>query len=145
VWDAATGDVIAGPFTGHTEEINSVAFSPDGQRIVSASGDCTICMWHVTTGETEAGPSTGQTGPMEKVRTEDIEKTWLMDKFHMNSDGWMCGEEGEFLLWVPQIHRPYLHGSNTVWIVGKHYTELDFSNFVHGSNWTTVYVHSTSR
>jgi WD40 repeat protein len=33
VWDATTGQVVAGPFTGHTDSVTSVAFSPDGQRI----------------------------------------------------------------------------------------------------------------
>ncbi|KZP24076.1 hypothetical protein FIBSPDRAFT_1042377 [Athelia psychrophila] len=35
VWDAESGALKAGPFTGHTEPVNSVVFSPDGQRITS--------------------------------------------------------------------------------------------------------------
>jgi hypothetical protein len=33
MWDAATGDTVADPFTGYTKSARSVAFSPDGQRI----------------------------------------------------------------------------------------------------------------
>ena len=31
--------------TGHTARVNSVAFSPDGQRIVSGSSDNTLKIW----------------------------------------------------------------------------------------------------
>ena len=31
VWNAKTGEAVAGPFTGHTEGVTSVGFSPDGQ------------------------------------------------------------------------------------------------------------------
>jgi hypothetical protein len=77
-----------------------------------------------------------------KGSTGDIEKIYFIDKLSINHDGWMCGDEGQLFLWIPQIHRPYLQRSNTVWIAGRHYTELDLSNFVHGLDWTTVYSHS---
>jgi WD40 repeat protein len=51
VWNATTGEMVAGPFTGHTDSVWSVAFSPDGQHIVSGSRDKTICVWNATTGE----------------------------------------------------------------------------------------------
>ena len=36
---------------GHTKEVHSIVFSPDGQRIASASGDSTIKLWDAVTGE----------------------------------------------------------------------------------------------
>jgi WD40 repeat protein len=30
---------------GHTKEVISIAFSPDGQKIVSGSGDSIVCVW----------------------------------------------------------------------------------------------------
>ncbi|KAJ7782078.1 WD40-repeat-containing domain protein [Mycena olivaceomarginata] len=42
IWDARTGDTVAGPFKGHTDSVLSVAFSPNGTRIVSGSYDDTI-------------------------------------------------------------------------------------------------------
>ena len=36
---------MAGPFTGHSDSVNSVGFSPDGQCIISGSSDQTIRMW----------------------------------------------------------------------------------------------------
>ncbi|KIJ52108.1 hypothetical protein M422DRAFT_83327, partial [Sphaerobolus stellatus SS14] len=41
----ATGTLIGDPFTGHTENVNSVAFSPDGRRIVSGLDDETVQIW----------------------------------------------------------------------------------------------------
>ena len=50
VWDATTGQVIL-ELKGHTQEVNSVAFSPDGQRLASASRDGTVKVWDVATGQ----------------------------------------------------------------------------------------------
>ena len=35
VWDATTGETVAGPFWGHTDRVNSVAYSPE--RTLAAS------------------------------------------------------------------------------------------------------------
>jgi WD40 repeat protein len=56
-----TGETVAGPFTGHTNWVRSVAFSPDGQHIVSGSEDQTVRVWNISTGGMAAGPFAGQT------------------------------------------------------------------------------------
>ncbi len=98
----------------------SVAFSPDGQRIVSGSEDRTIRMLNATTGKTET--------------IRDVDFT---DHFMINTEGWIRGSKGELLMWIPLIHRPHLHRPSNIWISGEHETRIDLSNFVHGCSWAT--------
>jgi WD40 repeat protein len=59
VWDAVTGDRLLtlgdDPETeeveGHTDQVNSAVFTPDGTRIVTVSYDGTARVWDATTGE----------------------------------------------------------------------------------------------
>ncbi|KAF8268106.1 WD40-repeat-containing domain protein [Lactarius quietus] len=62
-----TEQTVAGPFHGHSDWVTSVAFSPDGQHIVSGSHDKTICVWNAMTGETVAGPFHGHSGEVTSV------------------------------------------------------------------------------
>jgi len=47
VWNATTGQCVAGPFQEHTSSVPSVAYSPDGTHIVSGSDPCSIRVWKV--------------------------------------------------------------------------------------------------
>jgi hypothetical protein len=55
----------------------------------------------------------------------------------INEDGWICGSNGELLIWIPLIHRAHLHHPSNIWVAGKHETRMDLSAFVHGENWAT--------
>jgi WD40 repeat protein len=52
VWDSSTGEV-QNVLEGHTEFSLSVAFSPDGKRIVSGSKDKSVRVWDSSTGEVQ--------------------------------------------------------------------------------------------
>src|SRR6266702_726961 len=67
VWNAMTGEIVAGPFNGHSNPVTSVAFSPDGQHIVSSSKDRTIRVWNAITGETVAGTFSGHSDSVMSV------------------------------------------------------------------------------
>ncbi len=48
IWEA---DQVVYNLTDHTQAVNSVAFSPDGQRLASGSSDRTIKLWEMPTGK----------------------------------------------------------------------------------------------
>ena len=49
LWDIATGRELRS-FAGHAGNVYSVAFSPDGQFVISASADHTLKLWDPSTG-----------------------------------------------------------------------------------------------
>src|SRR5438270_780808 len=65
LWDAATGRELL-TLKGHTGPVMSVAFSPDGARLASASYDRTVRLWDATTGG-ELLALTGHTGSVWDV------------------------------------------------------------------------------
>ena len=58
LWDARTGDLVQ-EISGHSHTIRSLAFSPDGGRLVTASLDKTVRVWDLATGD-ELARGTGR-------------------------------------------------------------------------------------
>jgi WD40 repeat protein len=59
LWDMTTGKFLR-QLTGHTNDVKSVAISPDGQTLASGSYDNTVRLWDVATGR-ELRQLTGHT------------------------------------------------------------------------------------
>ena len=58
MWDLGSGRELR-TLTGHSDVVNGVAVTPDGQRAVSASDDQTLKVWDLDSGRelrTLAGP-----------------------------------------------------------------------------------------
>lgn len=67
LWNVATDESIGKPFEGHSESVNSVAFSPDGQTLASGSSDHSIILWNVETGQTIGKPLTKHSESVNSV------------------------------------------------------------------------------
>ncbi|KIM29757.1 hypothetical protein M408DRAFT_107279 [Serendipita vermifera MAFF 305830] len=55
------------PLKGHTGNVTSVTWSPNGQNIASGSDDYTIRIWDASTGAPVGGPLRGHLGGITSV------------------------------------------------------------------------------
>jgi WD40 repeat protein len=54
LWDITTAQSLTGALVGHTDSVNSLAFSPDGSRLASGSSDRTVRLWQIPKGIEQA-------------------------------------------------------------------------------------------
>ena len=52
MWNTETSKAIGEPFRGHTDGVDSIAYSPDGRRIISGLGDQIARVWNTVEWET---------------------------------------------------------------------------------------------
>ena len=110
IWDTSSHQTII-RLVGHTDDVHSSAFFPDGKKIMSASKDGTIRVWNIELFE------------REEMDGWQMEKSW-------NGGCWVLGTQREPLFWTLL---PFRHMKNTL-VIGKCLT-IDFSNFVHENDW----------
>ena len=95
LWDVATGSLKT-ELTGHTLEVLSVSFSPDGLTLASGSGDATVRLWDVAMGS---------------LKTELTGHTHWVESVSFSPDGLTLasgGSDGAILLWdtAPETPEP---------------------------------------
>jgi WD40 repeat protein len=109
--------------------VSSVAYSPDGQYIVSSSADKTIGICVAKTHSAADEPS--------KVCTENPHYYLQPDP-----DGWVKDSQDGFLYWVPPAYRRGLHTHALLTIPQTSHirsVSLDFEHFVYGTAWSQIF------
>ncbi|KAG8759069.1 hypothetical protein FRC11_002611 [Ceratobasidium sp. 423] len=67
IWDAKTGSAAGGALVGHTGGVYSIAFSPDGARMLTGSRDNTVRLWDTQTHSAIGGPFLGHKSTVSSV------------------------------------------------------------------------------
>ena len=156
VWDASTGHELK-VLEGHTDVVNSVAFSRDGKQIVSGSQDKSVRVWDASMGH-ELTVLKGHTNVVysvafspdgkqivssscdKSIRVWDFRSLYIREMIsdsnhHEKHTGWLLSRDGQHrLMFVPpEWLRP--HASNFLTIPGSSCSSVDFAHSALGPQW----------
>ncbi|KAG0300129.1 hypothetical protein BGZ98_009428, partial [Dissophora globulifera] len=107
VYDTATWAKI-NTLQGHTEAVNCIVYSPDGQQIASGSDDDTVQLWDAHTGSFDRtvrlwDVATGESGPILEGHTDGVRSV----KYSSNGQQIASGSWDETVrLWDAQTGEP---------------------------------------
>jgi hypothetical protein len=87
------GSPIGAPLQGHQDSVESVAFSPDGTRIVSGSFDTTLQLWDAKSGEPVGAPLKGHENSVRSVAFSPY-GTHRLGQFGHDAAALGCQERG---------------------------------------------------
>lgn len=126
VWNLTTRTKEnAYPLVGHVGRITSLAFTSDGQQLVSCSADSTIRIWSLSIGAA--------------VLAATFERGFDVNWSALDNEGWARGTKGELLLWVPQAQRSTFRHSSIILTTDPHRTSIDYSSFAQGKDWALTH------
>ncbi|GAB1519477.1 hypothetical protein RhiTH_002545 [Rhizoctonia solani] len=116
---------------GNSDNICSLAFSPDGTKLASGSKNKLICVWDVTGSDARGSWYSSE-------RSDWPSNTRLFPPL----SGWLPHDpEGIFLrLWLPEYYRNFTDRRLLQYISTNSEREIcvDFSRFAHGTDWAKV-------
>jgi hypothetical protein len=125
LWEVATGKEIR-TFRGHRGEVNSLAFSANGRRLISASTDSTALLWDLTLASRPAESNAKRPGAEEVAAWwEDLTSP---DAARAYAAVWRLAD-------VPEVSVPFLRRhlkpvtDAEVKQIGQHITDLDSEAF----------------
>ncbi|KAE9403395.1 hypothetical protein BT96DRAFT_489732 [Gymnopus androsaceus JB14] len=106
--------------------VRSVAYSPDGSKIVSGSHDKTLRIWDPTFDS-----------PMNNTLIDKTESLQAHNNWNLSSDGWITFPNCPYgIIWIPpQFRRPLWRPQNLCIISQVGYTKLSFSDCVFDKEW----------
>ncbi|KAF9545628.1 WD40 repeat-like protein [Agrocybe pediades] len=112
IWDIATGNVVAGPFEGHTSTICSLALSSSGTKLLSGSEDQCVCLWYVFSNESDIAP------PCQSITGYVYTVAWSPDGTRIASGQY----GGTVAVWSAQngeaVIEPFRHSLTTsIWSI----------------------------
>ena len=140
---------------GHSSVVTSVAFSPDGNQIISGSEDQSVRVWDAKTDEhlwklqghnsqiNLAAPSpdcnqmpSGSTDQLTHVWDRlDLDNSWIM-----HEDGWILSAT-KHLVWIPPTIRNVLHYPYCILIISQRDSaKVSFKNSKLGPLWRECYT-----
>ena len=164
IWHANNGEPTRDPIKAHEYGVCSVCFSPDARYFVSGSMDKTAQVWNTSTGEllfkvnvssfvscvvflpsSDSGYikfASASSDGLIRIWSVDIdskERIWNAP----DDDGWVIGDDGNLLYWLPSDIRPSLIGGPCVRTLNSRFsTTLTLSEY-QGSQWTSCFPFST--
>ncbi|KAG8790561.1 hypothetical protein FRC12_011567 [Ceratobasidium sp. 428] len=133
LWDRHDGKMVLSSLRGHSDNVLSVVYSPDGRTIASGSSDNTLRVWDTVTGAQGVQPIDGHEGAVSAV-------VFSSDGRLIISGSW----DGGIRLWDSRTGRPARKPINMPIGVGSVAVSPDGSKVVGGGYFGVMYTYDAA-
>ncbi|TFK59439.1 hypothetical protein BDN72DRAFT_745128, partial [Pluteus cervinus] len=145
IWNITTGHQAYGPYICHTNTITTLCtLSSHGkQQIVSGGKDGTLRIWQIDPNilSSELSPFLNLGTEGQKVQFLECDHNDIMSsKLFITPSGWLVSQK-QLILWIPPWYRQSLVCPQVLCLpasVPNQCLKVDWSRFVHGTNWLQI-------